>query len=208
MTPTCKVLCSLALILGTLAGAQAETPSATAGTTPNNWEVKAADAGIPYARVRLNGTATHGEKTSAASMEIACYSSRDGSTISLITRTDKLNFDPGIYEGPQALSTGPLFLTTETLAAHRYRVNGYYLAVPADDGRPPFILNMRANRQELRDWVAEKNRGRLIRMQLPSPLSGDAPLIAEFVLPQNTAVLHNTVKSCLARQQPRAKKPA
>ncbi|KAF2408630.1 hypothetical protein SAMN04490179_0356 [Pseudomonas antarctica] len=203
MNLTCQSLCFLTLLLSALTEAQ---PNSDA--EPNNWTVEAPYPDSTIINARINGKATHAQKTSIAILQVACYSSPSRPMISLLTHTDELHFNPNIYEGPDARSSGPLSLTTGTLPARTYRVNGYYSAEPTQQHGVLFKFIMHANRQELREWIDNEVHDQLITMTLPSAIPGDSPLIAEFVLPQNSGGLHEIVKSCLNNRKNTPKKPS
>jgi hypothetical protein len=207
MTLNCQLLCSLTLAISQLTEVQPTLDSAS-DAEPHAWTVETPYPDSTIINARITGTATHAQKTSIAILQVACYSSPSRPMISLLTHTDKLHFNPNIYEGPDARSSGPLSLTTGTLPARTYRVNGYYSAEPTQQHGVLFKFTMPANRQELREWIANNTHGQLITMTLPSAIPGDSPLTAEFVLPQNSTGLHEIVKSCLNNRKNTPKKPS
>jgi len=198
-----KALCSLLLVFSPPSATQPVSPP-----EPDVWTVEAPYPGSTIINARIIGTAAHAEKTSIAILHVACYSSPARPVIALLTHTDELHFKPDIYEGPDARSTGPLSLTTGALPTRTYRVNGYYSAEPSQQHGVLFKLTMPANRQELREWITGDLRGQPIRMTLPSAIPGDAPLTAEFVLPQDNEDLHDVVKPCLNNRKNTPKKPS
>ena len=203
MNLTSKALCSLLLVLSPPTG-----PQVTNADESDTWTLEAPypDSAMIYARI--NGIAAHADKTSIAILQVACYRSPARPMISLLTHTDELHFNPEIYHGKEARSTGPLSLTTGAVPARTYRVNGYYSAEPTQQHGVLFKLTMPANRQELREWIADNMRGQLIKMTLPSAIPGDAPLTAEFVLPQDNDDLHDVIKPCLNDRKHTPKKPS
>ncbi|WP_448653332.1 hypothetical protein ACSHWC_09035 [Pseudomonas fluorescens] len=203
MNLTCQSLCSLTLMLSSLTEAQP-----TSDPEPNSWTVEAPYPDSTIINARITGKATHAHKTSIAILQVACYSSPSRPMISLLTHTDELHFNPNIYEGPDARSSGPLSLTTGIRPAQTYRVNGYYSAEPTQQHGVLFKFIMPANRQELRAWIANKSHDQLITMTLPSAIPGDSPLTAEFTLPRNSAGLQEIVKSCLNNRKNTPKKPS
>ncbi|AUG05369.1 hypothetical protein [Pseudomonas sp. S09G 359] len=208
MNPTRKTLYSLTLLLGPLSGAQAiPAPSATA-IMPNAWTVEAPTPTSTLISARIAGFAAHADETSIAFLHVACYRSPLRPIISLYTHTDELRFNPNIYEGPDARSTGPLSLTTGALPTHTYRVNGYYSAEPTQQHGVLFKFTMPANRQELREWISDDMGGKIIKIKLPSAIPGDAPLTADFVLPHRNSGLREVITPCLNNRKTTPKKPS
>jgi hypothetical protein len=203
MTLNCQLLCSLTLAISQLTEAQP-----TSDLQPPAWTVEAPYPKSTIINARIIGKATHAEKTSIAILQVACYSTPARPMISLLTHTDELHFNPNIYEGPDARSSGPLSLTTGDLPARTYRVKGYYSAEPTQQHGVLFKFLMPANRQELREWIANTMPGQLITMTVPSAIPGDSPLIAEFALPQDGSELQAIVKSCLNNRKNTPKKPS
>ncbi|WDU61957.1 hypothetical protein LRS56_24765 [Pseudomonas poae] len=115
MNPTCKRLSSLMLMLSPLTGAQESIPSPTTDFVPTAWTVQAPERDSKIISARIEGMAAHADETSIAILHVACYRSPLRPVISLYTHTDELRFNPNIYEGPDARSTGPLSLTTGAL---------------------------------------------------------------------------------------------
>ncbi|OPA95015.1 hypothetical protein BFW87_13260 [Pseudomonas fluorescens] len=203
MNLSCKALCSLLLALS-----PPTEPHVTSADEPDAWTIEQPYPDSTMVHARINGIATHMDKTSIAILQVACYRSPSRPMISLLTHTDELHFKPDMYEGPDARSTGPLSLTTGPLPTRTYRVNGYYSAEPSQQHGVLFKLTMPANRQELREWITDAMRGQLIKMTLPSSIPGDAPLTAEFVLPQDNDDLHEVIKPCLNNRKNTPKKPS
>lgn len=208
MNPTCKRLSSLMLMLSPLTGAQESIPSPTTDFVPTAWTVQAPERDSKIISARIEGMAAHADETSIAILHVACYRSPLRPVISLYTHTDELRFNPNIYEGPDARSTGPLSLTTGALPSHTYRVKGYYSAEPTQQHGVLFKFTMPANRRELREWISDDMAGQLIRIKLPSAAPGDAPLTADFLLPRNNAGLREVITPCLNNRKTTPKKPA
>lgn len=208
MNLICKTLCSLTLALSPIAAAQKPTPPTPLDLEPTAWTVEAPYPQSTIINARINGIAAHDGNSSMAILHVACYSAPLRPMISLLTHTDQLHFKPGIYEGPDARSTGPLSLTTGVLPPRTYRVNGYYSAEPTQQHGVLFKLTMPANRQELREWITDDMGGQLIRMTIPSAISGDSPLSAEFILPKDSKGLREVIKPCLNNRKSTPKKPS
>lgn len=201
-------LCLMTLILSPLS-------SATENTTPSNtdspyatWTVAAPYRESPLISASIDGIAAHDDATSVAILQVACYRSPLRPVISLYTHTDELRFNPNVYEGPDARSTGPLSLTTGSLATHTYRVNGYYSAEPTQQHGVLFKFTMPANRRELREWISGAMAGQRIKMKLPSAMPGDTPLIVEFVIPYDSGGLREVIMPCLNNRKNTPKKPS
>ncbi|MCX7081153.1 MAG: hypothetical protein NTV76_17780 [Pseudomonas sp.] len=192
-----KILFPLTLMLSVLPCAQAAGSLSTTRFQGAGWSVEQPDQSIPIFSARLNGEASHGDKTSAAILQVSCYRSPLRPVISLLTSTDQLGFNPDIYEGPAAQSMGPLSLTSGTLAPRDYSVNGVYSAESAQKGDLVFVLNMPANRQELHYWTTEAARGQPVKMTLPSAIKEGLPLTARFVLPQDDSGLRKVIEPCM-----------
>lgn len=197
MNPTCKSLCSLTLMLSPLSGADVSATPPTNDFEPTSWTVEAPYRDSKMISARIDGVAAHADETSIAILHVACYRTPLRPVISLYTHTDELRFNPNIYEGPDARSTGPLNLTTGALPPHTYRVNGYYSAEPTHQHGVLFKFTMPANRRELREWISADMGGQVIKIKLPSALPGDAPLTAEFVLPHDSGGLREVITPCL-----------
>ncbi len=197
MNLTCRSLCSLTLMLSPLSGAEESSTPPTNEVQPASWTVQAHYRESKIISARIEGIAAHADETSIAILHVACYRSPLRPIISLYTHTDELRFNPNIYEGPDARSTGPLSLTSGALPTHTYRVNGYYSAEPTQQHGVLFKLTMPANRRELREWISKEMGGQVIKIKLPSALPGDAPLTAEFVLPHDSAGLREVITPCL-----------
>ena len=196
------------LMLSPLTSAQERTPSPTNDFVPAAWIVQAPEQRSTAISVHINGMAAHADETSIAILQVACYRSPLRLVISLYTHTDELHFNPGIYEGPGAKSTGPLSLTTGALPAHTYRVNGHYSAEHPQPQGALFKLTMTANRRELREWISDDMAGRPIKMKLPSAVRGGTPLTAAFLLPHNQGGLREVITPCLNNRKTTPKKPA
>ena len=189
-----NTLFSLTLCLSILPGTHAAESVTTAGPLSEAWRVEKPDQDSPVLSARLNGEASHGNKTTPAMLQISCYRSPLRPVIALLTSTDELGFDPGAYEGPDAKSNGPASLAIGTLAPRNYLVNGVYTqAFPQKDDLV-FNFNMSADRQALRYWTSKAARGLLLTMTVPSTVKGDQPLTARFVFPQDDSALRKIVR--------------
>ena len=208
MNLTCKSFCSLTLMLSPLSGADENTPLPTTGFQSNTWTVQAPYRDSKIINARIEGMASHADETSIAILQVACYRSPLRPVISLYTHTDELRFNPNIYEGPDARSTGPLSLTTGALPLHTYRVNGYYSAEPTQQHGVLFKFTMPANRKELREWISDDMGGQIIKIKLPSALPGGEPLTADFVLPHYSGGLREVITPCLNNRKTTPKKPS
>ncbi len=195
-------------MLSPLTGAQESTLSPTADFAPAAWTVQAPESDSKIISARIDGMAAHADETSIAILHVACYRSPLRPVISLYTHTDELRFNPNIYEGPDARSTGPLSLTTGALPAHTYRVNGYYSAAPTQQHGVLFKFTMPANRRELREWISDDMAGQLIKIKLPSAIPGGAPLTADFLLPHNNGGLREVITPCLNNRKTTPKRPS
>lgn len=190
-------LFSLTLLLSIMPGTHAANGPSTAGFHGESWSVVKPDQDSPVLNARLNGEATHGNKTTAAILQVSCYRSPLRPVITLLTSTDQLGFNPDAYEGPDARSTGPMSLTTGTLAPRNYLVNGFYTRVLPQKDDVAFNFYLSANRQDLRYWTSKAARGQPITMTLPSTVISDPPLTARFVLPQDDDELRKIIEPCM-----------
>lgn len=206
MNLTCNTLCSLTLMLSPLSGADEGTTPPTSDLQSTTWTVQAPYPQSNIISARIEGMADHADETSIAILHVACYRSPLRPIISLYTHTDELRFNPNVYEGPDARSTGPLSLTTGALPTHSYRVNGYYSAEPTQQHGVLFKFTMPANRRELREWISDDMGGQIINIRLPSALPGGTPLTAEFVLPHDSGGLREVITPCLNNRKTTPKK--
>lgn len=206
MNLTRNTLCSLTLMLSPLSGADERTNPPTSDFQSTTWTVQAPYPQSNIISARIEGMAGHADETSIAILHVACYRSPLRPIISLYTHTDELRFNPNVYEGPDARSTGPLSLTTGALPTHSYRVNGYYSAEPTQQHGVLFKFTMPANRRELREWISDDMGGQIIRIKLPSALPGGTPLTAEFVLPHDSGGLREVITPCLNNRKTTPKK--
>jgi hypothetical protein len=189
---------SLTLLLCVLTGTQAAESLLPADAHEEAWRVVKPDPDAPLVSARLNGQASHGNKTSAAMLQVSCYRSPvRRPVITLLTSTDELGFNPDAFEGPDARSTGPLSLKTGILAPRDYSINGFYTSALPPSDKLLFNFYMPTNRQGLNDWTHKGARGQSLTLTLPSTIKGDPPLTARFVLPQDDSKLHKIIGPCM-----------
>ncbi|WP_256585438.1 hypothetical protein [Pseudomonas sp. Irchel 3H3] len=176
----------------------ADSLSSTTRFQEAGWYLEQPDPYNPIASARLKGEASHGDRTSPAILQVTCFPSPRRADISLYTSTAQLGFNPEPFHGPDAVSTGPLSLTTGKSAPLDYAVNGFYTAEQARKGDFVFSLFESTNHRELNEWTTETTRGQPINMTLPSAIEGDLPLVATFVLPQDDSGLRKVIGPCLS----------
>lgn len=192
-----KTLLSLALMLALLPCTQAADNPSIADPLQKEWSVTTPYEFIPVPSARLHGVANHGDKTSAAILQVTCYSGPTRPVISLLTSTDQLGFKPDAYEGPDAQSNGPLNLVSGTRPPHDYSINGVYTQEITEKDGPVFNFNISANLQELHYWTTEEARGQQVTLTVPSVKKGEQPLTALFILPQDNSVLRKVIEPCM-----------
>lgn len=189
----------LPLLLALSFPALAQTTDSITSTTRTqqaNWYLVQTARDSPAVSVRLNGVAKHGDRTSPAMMQVTCNAAMPRAVVALFVSTDQLGFKPDAYEGPSAITRGPLSLTTGHRAPHHYAVNGIYTTEVARHGDFVFSLYEASNHKELIDWTTDRNRGQPVSMSLPSAVTDDPPLVARFVLPQDNSVFRKLTEPC------------
>lgn len=192
-----KTLPALTLMLAVLPCTQAADSPLAAAPLQKEWSVATPDESIPIPSARLNGIANHGDNTSAAILQVTCYSAPTRPVISLLTSTDRLGFKPDAYEGKDAQSNGPLNLVSGTRPPRDYLINGVYTREITQKDDLFFNFNMSANLQDLHYWTTEDARGQQVILTIHSVNKGEQPLTALFILPQGSSELRKVIAPCM-----------
>lgn len=192
-----NTLFPVTILLGILPGAHAADRLSPAGFHAEAWRIEKPDPDASGLSARLNGEASHGNKTTAAILQVSCLRSPLRPAITLLTSTDELGFNPDAFEGPDAPSNGPISFDSSTFAPRNYPVNGFYTRMFSQKHDVAFNFSISANRQELQYWTSETTRGQPLTMTLASTVKGAPPLIARFVLPQDDRKLRKIAGPCM-----------
>lgn len=195
MHPAWSSLYSLALFVGVLTPVSATTSSPQLPDPGEHWQVEPSSDETQLQTALLRGNSRHDTKTGEALLAISCY---PGSpmNMSLSIPTRRLGFNADDYEGPSATTDGPLRLITGKRAPISFPVNGWGSVRSLQGDSWVFELGMSINKPELIYWLTDSAHGQLVTLTLP-PRESNAPLIAEFVLPEDDSGLRKVTGPCL-----------
>ena len=191
MHPGWRFFYLLALFVGAL------TPVSATPSSPQlpHWLVEPSPDEPQLQTAVLKGNSRHNTKTAEALLAISCH---PGSPMrmSLVIPTNRLGFNADDYEGPSATTSGPLRLITGKRAPISFPVHGWGSVRSLQGDSWVFEFGMKINKTELLYWLGEDAQGQTLTLTLP-PHAGNAPLIAEFVLPTNDGGLRKVTGPCL-----------